>query len=77
MRANPHAANVNLDWDEPSKIIRLEIDQERARVLGVSSQDLANFVQSSLAGTRVTACSARATSWSRWCCAARPTSARD
>jgi multidrug efflux pump len=53
VRANPHAANVNLDWDEPSKIIRLEIDQERARVLGVSSQDLANFVQSSLAGNRV------------------------
>jgi multidrug efflux pump len=53
VRANPHTANVNLDWDEPSKIIRLEIDQERARVLGVSSQDLANFVQSSLAGSRV------------------------
>ena len=45
--------NVNLDWDEPSKIIRLSIDQDRARVLGVSSQDLANFLQSSLSGTRV------------------------
>ena len=53
MRANPALDNVNLDWDEPSKIIRLDIDQDRARVLGVSSQDLANFLQSSLSGTRV------------------------
>mgnify|MGYP001193102282 FL=1 len=53
MRSNPALENVNLDWDEPSKIIRLSIDQDRARVLGVSSQDLANFLQSSLSGTRV------------------------
>ncbi|MFN7552631.1 MAG: efflux RND transporter permease subunit [Pseudomonadota bacterium] len=53
VRADPDAANVHLDWDEPSKILHLEIDQDRARVLGVSSQDLANFVQSSLSGTRV------------------------
>jgi multidrug efflux pump len=53
VRADPAAANVHLDWDEPSKIIRLDIDQERARVLGVSSQDLANFVQGSVAGSKV------------------------
>jgi multidrug efflux pump len=53
MRANPHLSNVHMDWDEPSKIMRLRIDQDRARVLGVSSQDLSNFVQGSLTGTRV------------------------
>ncbi len=53
MRANTHLTNVHLDWDEPSKIIRLNIDQDRARVLGVSSQDLANFLQSSVSGSRV------------------------
>ena len=53
LRGNPDLENVNLDWEEPSKIIRLEIDQERARVLGVSSQDLANFLQSSISGSRV------------------------
>jgi multidrug efflux pump len=53
MRKNPNLTNVHLDWDEPSKIIRLDIDQDRARVLGVSSQDLANFLQSSLSGQRV------------------------
>ncbi len=54
MRKNPILRNVNLDWEEPSKVVRLDIDQERARVLGVSSQDLANFLQSSLSGVPVT-----------------------
>ncbi|HSE13250.1 MAG TPA: efflux RND transporter permease subunit, partial [Rudaea sp.] len=54
VRQNPHVHNVNLDWEEPSKVVRLSIDQERARVLGVSSQDLANFLQSSLSGVPVT-----------------------
>ncbi|TLY46876.1 MAG: efflux RND transporter permease subunit, partial [Gammaproteobacteria bacterium] len=54
MRNNPTLRNVNLDWEEPSKVVRLAIDQERARVLGVSSQDLANFLQSSLSGVPVT-----------------------
>jgi multidrug efflux pump len=54
VRTNPHVHNVNLDWEEPSKVVRLAIDQERARVLGVSSQDLANFLQSSLSGVPVT-----------------------
>jgi multidrug efflux pump len=53
VREHPNVVNPHLNWDEPSKIIRLGIDQERARVLGVSSQDLANFLQSSITGTRV------------------------
>ena len=54
VRQNSYVRNVNLDWEEPSKVVRLSIDQERARVLGVSSQDLANFLQSSLSGVPVT-----------------------
>lgn len=53
VRKNPHMRNVNLDWDEPSKVIHLDIDQDRARVLGVSSQDLSNFLQSSLSGVPI------------------------
>ncbi|HET7845217.1 MAG TPA: efflux RND transporter permease subunit [Xanthomonadales bacterium] len=53
VRRNGHLTNVHLDSNEPSKIIKLDIDQDRARVLGVSSQDLANFLQSSLSGARV------------------------
>jgi multidrug efflux pump len=53
VRANPHVANVNLDWDEPSKIVRLVIDQDRARALGVSSENLAHFLAGSLSGLHV------------------------
>ena len=53
VRANPHTTNVNLDWDEPSKVVRLVIDQDRARALGVSSQQVAHFLSGSLSGLRV------------------------
>jgi multidrug efflux pump len=53
MRNNVNVRNVNLDWEEPSKVIRLAIDQDRARVLGVSSQEVATFLQSSLNGAQI------------------------
>lgn len=53
VRANPHATNVNLDWDEPSKVVRLRVDQDRARVLGISSAELSSFLSGSLSGLRV------------------------
>ncbi|MFZ3202736.1 MAG: efflux RND transporter permease subunit [Pseudomonas sp.] len=53
VRDNPHVANVHLDWEEPSKVVRLNIDQERARVMGVSTADLSRFLQSSLTGAPV------------------------
>ncbi|ENU28828.1 hypothetical protein F991_03410 [Acinetobacter sp. CIP-A165] len=48
---DPNTTNVHLDWGEPSKIIAIEIDQDRARQLGVSSVDLANFLNASITGT--------------------------
>ncbi len=53
VRQNPHTTNVNLNWSEPSKVVRLVIDQDRARALGVSSAQVAQFLGSSLAGTQV------------------------
>ncbi len=53
VRANPHVTNVNLDWQEPSKIVRMVLDQERARALGVSSAALSKFLESSLSGSLV------------------------
>ncbi|RNF81932.1 efflux RND transporter permease subunit [Montanilutibacter psychrotolerans] len=50
VRKNGHVANVNLDWDEPNKVVRLRVDQERARALGVSSAQLATFLTGSLSG---------------------------
>jgi multidrug efflux pump len=54
MRDDPQTAQVQFDWDEPSKVIRVAIDQNKARVLGISSQELATFLNNSLAGFSVT-----------------------
>lgn len=48
---DPNTTNVHLDWGEPSKIIAIEIDQDRARQMGVSSVDLANFLNASVTGS--------------------------
>lgn len=53
VRENPYVVNVHLDWEEPSKVVRLNIDQERARALGVSTADVSRFLQSSLTGSSV------------------------
>ncbi|KQZ80733.1 MULTISPECIES: efflux RND transporter permease subunit [unclassified Pseudomonas] len=53
VRENPHVANVHLDWEEPSKVVYLNIDQDRARALGVSTANLSRFLQSSLTGSSV------------------------
>lgn len=53
VRENPNVINVNVDWDEPSKVVRLVVDQERARALGVSTQHLASFLSSALSGLPV------------------------
>jgi multidrug efflux pump len=54
MRANPWTREVSFDWEEPSKVIRLAIDQDRARVLGISTQELAQYVNTVLSGQTVT-----------------------
>lgn len=53
VHANPNTLNVNLDWDEPSKTVRLIIDQDRARAMGVSTAQLSHFLSGSLSGLRV------------------------
>ena len=50
---NPNTTNVHLDWGEPSKIISIQIDQDRARQMGVSSVDLANFINASITGSAI------------------------
>ncbi|WP_426235802.1 efflux RND transporter permease subunit [Pseudomonas sp. TWP3-2] len=53
VRENPHVVNMHLDWEEPSKVVYLNVDQDRARALGVSTANLAKFLQSSLTGSSV------------------------
>ncbi len=53
VRENPHVVNVHLDWEEPSKVVYLNVDQDRARALGVTTADLSGFLQSQLTGSSV------------------------
>ena len=54
MRANPNVQNVNFDWNEMAKTVHLDIDQERARLLGVSTLELSNALGLLLNGTSAT-----------------------
>jgi len=54
MRANPYPSNVQLDWEEPVKVVRVNVDQSKARLLGISSSDIANIVNGALQGLYVT-----------------------
>ena len=50
----PNARNINFDRNEPSKVVRVEVDQDRARTLGISSQALSQTINAVLSGTTVT-----------------------
>lgn len=53
MAGIPNLKNINFDWNEKSKVMRLAIDQDKARMLGVSSQSLALDLQAQLTGATV------------------------
>ncbi|WP_348755986.1 efflux RND transporter permease subunit, partial [uncultured Aquincola sp.] len=53
LRANPHMRGVNHNWNESVKVLRLDIDQDKARALGVTSQGIAQASRTLLSGTPV------------------------
>jgi len=54
MASNPKLIDPHLDWGEQAKSIKLEVDQDRARVLGLTPQDVAQTLQTLLSGFTVT-----------------------
>ena len=53
MRASPNTRGVNDNWNESVKVMRLEVDQTKARALGVTSQSIAQASKTILSGTPV------------------------
>ncbi len=53
LRASPNMRGVNDNWNESVKALRLEVDQSKARALGVSSQSIAQAARTLLAGSTV------------------------
>jgi multidrug efflux pump len=53
MRGSPNTRGVNDNWNESVKVLRLEVDQSKARALGVTSQSIAQAGKIILSGTNV------------------------
>jgi len=54
VRANPHVRAVNEDWGDRVKRVRVDVDQDKARDLGVSSVQIKAALEASLSGTPIT-----------------------
>jgi multidrug efflux pump subunit AcrB len=53
LRENANMRGVNDNWNESVKVIRLEVDQAKARALGVTSQAIAQASKTMFSGTTV------------------------
>ncbi len=53
MRTSPNTRGVNDNWNESVKVLRLEVDQAKARALGVTSQSIAQASRAILSGSTV------------------------
>jgi multidrug efflux pump subunit AcrB len=51
---NTSVRNINFDWNEHTKVIKVEVDQDRARGLGLTSQQLSNNINAVLSGSKIT-----------------------
>ena len=52
--ASPHTLRTNFDWVEPTREVRIRVDQDQARLLGLSSEALAGVLNTVISGTPVT-----------------------
>jgi multidrug efflux pump subunit AcrB len=54
MGSDPRVRTVNYDWMEPARQVRVNIDQDEARRLGVSSRAIAAVLNASVTGSTLT-----------------------
>ena len=54
MDKSPNITDLIYDWNEPGKVLRIDIAQDKARQLGFSSEDVANLLNSIVSGSTVT-----------------------
>ncbi len=53
MRKNPNLRGINDNWNESVKALRLDVDQDKARALGVTSQSIAQAARTINTGTTI------------------------
>ncbi len=51
---DPHLAKIVYDWMEPTRVVKVDVLQDRARQLGVSSKDIATALNGIVGGMTVT-----------------------
>ncbi len=51
---NQHIGGITYDWNEPEKVLQIKVAQDRARQLGISSQDVASMLNSVVGGSVIT-----------------------
>lgn len=52
--SHPLLANMVLDWNEPSRVVKVDVLQDKARQLGVSSEDIATALNGIVEGSTAT-----------------------
>ncbi|MBY3174237.1 efflux RND transporter permease subunit [Rhizobium leguminosarum] len=52
--SDPLLANMVLDWNEPSRVVKVDVLQDKARQLGVSSEDIATALNGIVEGSTAT-----------------------
>ena len=52
--SNPGAQRVHFDWIEPARQLRIDVDQDQARRLGLTSQQLSDVLRTAVSGSTVT-----------------------
>jgi multidrug efflux pump subunit AcrB len=52
--SNPQALHVNFDWIEPARQVRIRVDQNEARLLGLSTSALAGVLNTVISGSSIT-----------------------
>lgn len=53
LATDPNLKGISLDWNEKSKVLRLDIDQAKARALGIDNQVLSTSLQAMLSGAEI------------------------
>ena len=48
MRGHPNLLNVQLNWEEPSKVVQVNVDQAKLRLLAINPIDVANLLNGAL-----------------------------
>jgi len=51
--SNPNTQNIHLNWSQKSKVMHLELDQDKLRAMGLAGQDVAQMLYTELTGASI------------------------